>query len=43
VALALIIIAVIAGLRLLSNATNNQNNSTSNYLQNAATPRSSAS
>ena len=43
VALALIIVAVIGGLRLLGNASNSQNNATSSYLQNAATPRSSGS
>jgi Flp pilus assembly pilin Flp len=43
VALALITIAVIAGLRLLGNATSKENNATSDYLRNAATPRSSAS
>jgi Flp pilus assembly pilin Flp len=40
-AAALIAIAVLAGIRLLGNATNNQNNSTSNMLQNASTPSSS--
>ncbi|TMQ34982.1 MAG: hypothetical protein E6K70_04740 [Planctomycetota bacterium] len=41
VALALIVIAIIAGVRHLGHVTMRQNNSTSNYLQNAATPRTS--
>jgi Flp pilus assembly pilin Flp len=40
IAIALIICAVIGGLTLLGNATNNQNNATSNMLQKAATPSS---
>jgi Flp pilus assembly pilin Flp len=41
IALAFIIVIVMGGLRLLGNAANNQNNATSNMLQNAATPSSS--
>jgi|GEM_PF-6404707 len=43
IALALIIVAVIGGLQLLGGAANNQNNATSNMLQNAATPSPSGS
>jgi Flp pilus assembly pilin Flp len=40
IALALIIVAVIGGLKLLGSAANNQHNATSTMLQNAATPSS---
>ena len=44
VAISLIVIAIIAGLKLLGNATNHQNDATSTMLQNAATaPGSSGS
>ncbi|HEV3118232.1 MAG TPA: hypothetical protein VGY58_14370 [Gemmataceae bacterium] len=41
IAISLIICLVIGGLKMLGNATNNQNNATSNMLQSAATPSGS--
>jgi Flp pilus assembly pilin Flp len=43
IALALIIVAVIGGLKLLGSAANNQHNATSTMLQNAATSSPSPS
>ena len=39
VVLALLVVAILGGLRLLGNAANNQNNSTSNMLQKAGSQR----
>jgi Flp pilus assembly pilin Flp len=41
IAVSLIVVLIIGGLKLLGNATNNQNNQTSNMLQSAATPSGS--